>query len=748
MAKFQRKADKLTRRRVWVLTIIFGVLTFAAVAVRLFQIQVMDHEFYQEKAVSLQTRDKVIYPSRGTIYDRNGKPLAISADTEMVTLEAKKIDDDAQRALIAAKLAELLGLDPETTTAMVEKRDSAYAVVKRGVEKDVADQLRAFIKENKLDSIYLFTDSTRYYPYGNFLSHVLGFVGSDEQGLAGLENRYEDVLSGTPGRIVTATNAKGEEMPFEYEVYYDAEDGDSLILTIDEVLQHYLEKNLEIAYKDNKVQQNTMGIVMDVNTGGILAMASYPDFDPNNAFALPEATEEALAAIADGDARAKARSDALYAQWNNKTISYTYYPGSTFKIITASSALEEGTVSLDSTFNCTGHKKVGVENIACWRYYRPHGPQSLADAICNSCNPAFIEIGLKLGAEKFSKYVTAFGLREKTGIDLPGEAVGLFNLKQEIDLAVYSFGQNFTITPLQLITAVSAVANGGTLLTPHVVKEIVDGDGNLVQSFERTEVRQVISAQTSATMADLLEGVVQHGTGGNAYTVGYRVAGKTGTTENIAKEAAAAAQGIEAEYRISSFVAFAPADNPQIAVLIVLDEPTVAPVTGGITVAPVIRRFMEEAMPYLNVDPVYTEQELQEKDVTVPDVTGLTYSEAESKLSDAGLQVRIEGEGDVVTDQLPRANVKVSSKAKAVLYLGGTAPGSAAAVPDLMGQTLANATAALQSQGLYIRVSGGAGGSGENSNIVITKQDVEAGVELTYGDVVTVEVSDLSQRAE
>ena len=746
MAQIQRKAERKTRRRVWVLAVCFGVVAFLAVAVRLFKLQVLDHEFYEEQAVSLQTRDKVIYPTRGTIYDCNNKPLAISADTEMVTLEAVKIDSEEQGVLIAQKLSEILNLDYDSVLAKVQKRAS-YAVIKRGVEKDVADQVRAFVKENKLDSVFLSADSTRYYPYGNFLSHVLGFVGTDEQGLGGLEIQYEDELSGTPGRIVTATDAKGEEMPFEYEMYYAPEEGHSLVLTVDEVLQHYLEKNLEIAYKDNKVQEGAMGIVMDVNTGGILAMACYPDFDPNNAFALNQDTASKIAAITDDTARAKARSDALYAQWNNKTISYTYYPGSTFKIVTCSSALEEGVINLGSTFVCTGHYQVGSRSIACWRYYRPHGTQTLAQAIQNSCNPAFIQIGLRLGAEKFSKYVAAFGLREKTNIDLPGEAVGLFNLNQEIDLAVYSFGQNFTITPLQLITAVSAVANGGTLLQPHVVKEIVDSDGNLIKSFDRTEVRQVISKQTSETMAQLLEGVVKVGTGKNAYTVGYRVAGKTGTTENVAKEAAAAKAGISAQYRISSFIAFAPADNPQIAVLIILDEPTVAPVTGGITVAPVVRRFMEEAMPYLNVDPVYTEEELKEKDVTMPNVVGLSYSEAEKKLQSAGLQVRTEGNGDTVTDQLPHEGVQISGKSKAILYLGGTVPQSTVVVPDLSGLTLDEATAQLQSRGLYIRISGGAAGS-DGENIVVTKQDAEPTSKLSYGSVVTVEVSDLSQRSE
>lgn len=746
MAQFQRKAEGKTRRRVLLLSVCFGVVAFLMVAVRLFKLQVLDHEFYDHQAVALQTRDKIIYPARGTIYDRNGKPLAISADTEMVTLEAIKIDNDEQGLLIAKKLSEVLGLDYDSVLAKVQKRAS-YAVIKRGVEKEVADQIRAFVKENKLDSIYMVKDSTRYYPYGKFLSHVLGFVGSDVQGLGGLEIRYEDELKGTPGRVVTATNAKGEEMPFEYEMYYPPEEGHSLILSIDEVLQHYLEKNLEVAYKDNKVQEGTMGIVMDVNTGGILAMACYPDFDPNDAFSLQDQEEAAkIAAIADKDERAKAKSAAQYAQWNNRAVSYTYYPGSTFKIITASSALEEGVINLNSTFVCTGHRQVGVERIACWRYYRPHGTQTLSQAIQNSCNPAFIDIGLRLGAEKFSKYFSAFGLRAKTGIDLPGEAVGLFNLNQEIDLAVYSFGQNFTITPLQLITAVSAVANGGTLLQPHVVKEVVDSEGNMLKNYERKEVRQVISKKTSDTMAQLLEGVVKVGTGKNAYTAGYRVAGKTGTTENVAKEQAAAKAGISAQYRISSFIAFAPADHPQIAVLIILDEPTVPPVTGGITVAPVIRRFMEEAMPYLNVEPVYSEEELKEKDVTMPDVIGLSYSDAEKKLQNAGLQVRTEGEGGTVTDQMPKAGAQISVKSKTVLYLGGSVPQKTVTVPDLSGLSLDQAIAQLQSRGLYIRVAGGAAFS--DGNIIVTKQDTAANSQLKYGDVITVEVSDLSQRAE
>jgi len=737
----QRKANRSTMRRLMLVAVVLGILCFVVVVLRLFQLQVLNYEFYQEKAISQQTRDKVLYPVRGTIYDTNMKPLAISASTEMVTLEAVKIDDEEQGLLIAQTLSQLLELEYEDVLAKVEQKAS-YAVIKRGVEKDVADQVRAFVSENDIDSIYMVADSTRYYPYGNFLSHVLGFVGQDEQGLAGLEIQYDDVLTGTPGRVITATNARGEEMPFQYEMYYDAEDGNSLVLTIDEVLQHYLEKNLAIALKDNKVQNGVAGVVMDVNTGGILAMATLPDFDPNDPFTLTDTELAAqISAIADDDQRKTELTKARNAQWRNKTVSDVYHPGSTFKIITASVALEERATSLSSSFSCSGSIMVpGWQRpIHCWKA-GGHGPQDLAQAIQNSCNPAFITIGQSIGWETFAKYYEAFGFRQKTGIDLPGEATGLFfSEKSDVNLAVLSFGQNFSITPIQLISAVSAVANGGTLLQPHLVKEVVDSEGNILESYGRTEVRQVISADTADVMADLLESVVTVGTGKNAYTVGYRVAGKTGTTEKIAEQLEAGSQDL----RISSFIAFAPADDPQIAVLILLDEPTVQPVTGGVTVAPVIRRFMEEAMPYLNVEPIYTEEELQQKDVTVPSVIGLKHTDAENKLKNAGLNCQVEGDGDTVTAQIPETGAVVSNNAKVILYMGTEAPDKTVTVPDLYGMSLERARDTLQSMGLYVHATGATG----SGNLIVTKQSVEAATEVAFGTVITVEISDMDQRA-
>lgn len=728
-------------RRMIVVASVLGVVCFACVAVRLFYMQVINFDFYQEKALSQQTRDKTLTPVRGTIYDTNMKPLAISASTEMVTLEATKIEDEEQGLLIAETLSELLDMDYDKVLGLVQEK-ATYAVVKRGVEKEVTDQIREFISENDLNCIYMQPDSTRYYPFGNFLSHVLGFVGTDQQGLSGLEAYYEDELSGTPGRVITATNAAGDEMPFAYEMYYDAEDGNSLVLTIDEVIQHYLEKNLEMALYDNNVQNKVAGIVMDVNTGGILAMATKPDFDPNEPFTIVDPEDQAAVDALTGEERSAKRTEVLNEQWRNKAISDAYDPGSTFKILTMAMALEEKAVSLDSRYYCPGYKKVGKWNISCWKA-GGHGSQSLLEAICNSCNPAFIEIGQSLGIETFSQYFEAFGLRQKTGIDLPGEAQGIyFNNMDATDLAVASFGQNFSITPLQLITAVSAVANGGTLLEPYIVKEVIDSDGNIIESHDRTEVRQVISEETSAQVSDMLEQVVSVGTGKNAYVMGYRVAGKTGTSEKKAKELATGVTGL----RISSFVAFAPADDPQIAVLVMLDEPNVYPVTGGITVAPVIRRIMEDVLPYLEVEPVYTEEELEQKDVSVPGVVGYERAQAESTLKQNGISYRVEGSGTTITDQIPAAGAVVSSKAEVILYTDGEKPDKLVTVPDLTGMSVENARRTLSNLNLYIRATGAVNSSG--GNVVAIKQDVEAEQKVAVGTVITVDFSDLDQRAE
>lgn len=781
MAKIERKSDKQTRRRILFLVVVFCVICFGAVIARLVYIQVLNRDFYLQKALTNQTRDVTIYPTRGTIYDTNGKPLAISASTEMLILNPRQLSPskfsdlskaeqeeyrlkkhiasdvkasdiellDGDKAdikagrteAVAQVLEEVLELDRESVLEKAAK-DSAYQVLRRGVEKDDADVIRAFAKENKLSGcLYFNDDSTRYYPYGRFLSHVLGCVGTDEQGLTGLEKQYEDVLTGTPGRSVTLADAHGNALTEDYETYYEPEEGQSIVLTVDEVIQHYLEKNLEIAYNDNKVEGSVIGVVMDVEDGGILAMASYPEFDPNDPFTLTDtALAEEISAMEDPEARTAARSEAIYAQWSNKPVSFMYYPGSTFKIITAASALEEGVVTEHTPFYCPGYKMVEGwgKPIHCWKA-GGHGDEDLREALENSCNPALMTVGLALGKERFTQYVTAFGFRDKTGIDLPGEAVGMYNMSSNVDLAVYSFGQNFTITPLQLVTAVSAVANGGTLLQPHIVKEIRNADGTVAQTFGRTEVRQVISKETSDLMCDMLEDVVTYGTGKNSYVAGYRVAGKTGTTEKIAE--------MNKEGRdlyVTSFVAFAPADNPKIAVLILLDEPTVLPISGGLNTAPVVRRFLEEVLPYMEVDPIYTEQEQSSRSVLMPDLTGMSFSEAEAVLKKLGMSCASSGSASAVTDQVPAAGSVVASNTKAILYLGTLKPDKQVTVPDLHGMTLSAARNTLQGLGLYVHVSGGV----SDGSQTVTKQDFAAQSTVAYGTVVTVETADMAQRAQ
>lgn len=745
MAKKSLKTDRSQRRRILFLMGVFGVICFLAVFVRLIWLQIIDYDFYQEKALSQQTSDKVLYPVRGTIYDAKGKPLAISASTEMVTLEALKIDSEEQGLLIAQGLSEILDLEYEDVLAKVQKKAS-WAMLKRGVEKDVADEVRAFVKEHKLDSVFLSEDSTRYYPYGSFLSHVLGFVGSDEQGLGGLEAQYEDVLTGTEGRVVTTVSANGTELAEDYEIYYPAQDGNNLNLTIDVVLQQYLEKNLEIAYRDNAVAEHASGVVLDVKTGAILAMAGYPEFDPNDAFTIADTELAAsIAAMTDAEEKAAARSEALYAQWRNNNISYTYYPGSTFKTITASAALEEGIVTANTGFYCPGFKYVeNWGNIRCWKH-AGHGQQNLFQAVQNSCNPAFMTIGEALGKENLQKYVEAFGLRNKTGIDLPGESLGIFNLNTNIDLAVYSFGQNFTITPIQLISAIGAVANGGTLMKPYVVESITDAQGNVVESFGPTAVRQVMSQENSALMCEILESVVTVGSGKNAYIAGYHVAGKTGTTEKIEKQNQIFQEtGKQVELRVASFYAFAPADDPQIAILILLDEPNTPTIGGGVTVAPAVRRFLEEALPYLSVDPTYTEEELAVKDVTMPNITGMTIKAAEAAMKKAGVSFRVVGSETTVTAQLPAAGSVISNSSTAILYMGGEAQSNLVTVPDLLNKTPEAARNALERLGLYMHSTGTKATDG---NVVVYKQEQLKDTQVPYGTVIHVELSDPSQLA-
>ncbi len=744
----RNKSNRSLLARTIALMLIFGLGTFAVLGVKLYSISVTQHDKLQKQAMDQQTRSTVITPNRGTIYDRNMNVIAMSVSMETVFLDPHNIKTDEQRELIANGLSVILGIDREKLLEQT-KRDNRYEIVAKKVDKEAADLIRAFIVENKLgDWVGLDPDSKRVYPNNNFASTVLGFVGTDNNGLDGLEAKYESDLQGTPGQIVVARDAKGSSMPTQYEMYYDASDGSSLRLTIDESIQHFLEKHLETAVIENQVSQRACGIVMDVKTGGILAMATKGDYDLNNPFVITDeevrAEIEALTGTEEFSAK---RAEALQSQWRNKAVSDTYEPGSTFKMFTAAMAIEENAVGDSDHFNCAGSVKVGKWTINCHKR-AGHGSQNFLEAMMHSCNPAFIAIGNRVGPEKFYSYMQAFGFMDMTNVDLPGETSNkglvhpyeVYN-RDPAAQAVYAFGQTFKITPIQLITAVSAVANGGYLMKPYVVQDWLDQEGSVVKSTSPTVVRQPISTETSKKLCLMLEQVVCNPEGGgkNAYIKGYRIAGKTGTSQKR-DVVGASEQGLY----VTSFVGFAPADNPEIAILIMLDEPG-GPRNlrmGGYMAAPVARRVLADALPYLGIAPQYSADDLTGVDVAVPNIKGKSVEEAKKLLKYAGLEATVEGAGDVVLDQVPVYGVKVPSSAKIILYTEGEKPGEKIAVPDLAGKTPEQVNTALASLGLYMKATGA--NAVTSSTVKATWQDYQAGEEVVIGTVIQVEFSDSS----
>ncbi|MDR3209427.1 MAG: PASTA domain-containing protein, partial [Oscillospiraceae bacterium] len=690
-----------------------------------------------------------------TIYDRNGKPLAVSATAETVYLnpyETGFYKEDP--ALIASGLSEILGAEREAILTMLSDTGARYKTVKRKIEAELAAQVRRFLTENNIKSVHLEEDTKRYYPRGRLASQLIGFVGTDNTGLYGVEATYDEYLTGTNGRVVRLKNGSGTEMLFtDYENYFDARDGDEVTLTIDATIQHYMEKYVEQGIIDYDVQKGAAAIAMDPKTGEILGMVSYGNFDLNNAWGLPEEVEQELDAITDSAAQSTARSNALYAQWRNKALSDTYEPGSVFKIITLAMALEEGVVDMDSTFYCGGSVDFLGGSRNCWKT-AGHGTQTLAEAMQNSCNVALINIGFKVGADAFYRYVDAFGFFAKTGLDLPGEAGGngtpqqpywwsdsVFTDKDNpAQLASASFGQTFNITPIQLVTAVSAAVNGGTLYTPHVVSSIRDADGNVVLDNRPQAVRQVVSSETSAQVREILESVVRDGTGGNAYVKGYRIGGKTGTSTKTAQEAAGASR----EY-IVSFCGVAPANDPQIVLLVLFDTPSADTgiyISGGVMAAPVVGNILSDVLPYIGVVPEYTEEELRALNTQVPKLTDRSVEQAQKDLRDKGLQYEVVGDGAAVTDQLPAANALVSPGTKVILYAGAARPETeSVTVPNLYGRGYLNAKTLLEDAGLFIRTTGAAA-SGDS--VVVSAQSQTAGEEAAFGTVVEVTLTDVA----
>ena len=737
-----RRANRVIQSRTFVLMLIMGIGMFIVLFFKLYSLQITRHEELQSKAVSQQTRSSVVTASRGTIYDASGNILAISSTAETIFLSPKEINDALNdeknpvawtKEILAGALAKLLDISEEGILKKMARSDSMYEVLKYRVEEDVADQVRQYINDNKVKGVFLTTDAKRYYPYSDLASHVIGFVGTDYTGLYGLEAEYDKELQGKSGLVVTAKDNRQNDMLFEYSQYFDPENGDELQVTLEATVQYYLQKGIEEMCDNFSPANGATGIVMDVRNGGILAMASYPNYDLNDFSTVSDKT--LLERIERGEIDT---GDAQLIQWRNKALNDTYEPGSTFKILTLAAALEEGLINEATTVNCGGAVTISGQTIHCSNK-AGHGLQSLKQSVGNSCNPAFISYGLKLGTEKFYEYMRSFGIMSPTGIDLGGEATGVFAADAsftQLDLACYAFGQNFTVTPLALITAQAACVNGGYLYTPHFAKQITDSDGNVIWQHDDTPVRQVISEETSATVRECLEYVVASGTGKNGQVAGYRIGGKTGTAD----------KGQTGDV-VVSFLCFAPADNPQIMMLITMDTPsrsTGTYVSGGNMVAPTASHIMEEILPYLGIEPSYSAEELMGVDTTVPNVIGMSVQEAKDRMKERGFSCKIEGEGESITDQTPVGGAIIPGKSTVILYAGADKPDKMCTVPSLVGRTASEANTAATNAGLLIRFTGTT--SSESNTVLVFSQDLEAGTEVAAGTVITVRLGDTTVR--
>lgn len=731
------------RIRMSVMLAIFGVCVFIPLVIQLYNLQIVQHEELERRAIAQQTRGTVVEADRGVIYDRNGKVLAASASVETIYLAPVYIESDEEARFIAQGLSEILELDYDEVYEKTTDRSSYYQRVQRKVEKDVADEVREFKSENGLTAIQIEPDTKRYYPLGSTASQLIGFVNVDGEGLEGVEYSYDEELTGVAGKIVTAKNAAGTSMSYKFEKYYDEQDGYSLVLTIDATMQQIVEKHLEQAVIDCDLENRASAIVMNPKTGEILVDATTGGVDLNNPRELSEEQEASLAGLSEEEATAK-RTEYWYANWRNKTISDTYDPGSIFKLITCSMALEEGTVTLDSTFSCTGSAMVRgwSKPINCWKR-AGHGTQTLTRAVQNSCNPAFIQIGLSVGQEKFYSYLQAFGFGQYTNIALSGEATGLLHdyqnfISQEVSLAVAAFGQTFTATPIQVATAISAVVNGGYLMEPHIVKEIQDSDGNVVETIEPTAVRQVISEETSATMRYLAEQVVADGSGRNAQVAGYRIGGKTATSEKTGE------LDNEGKY-VASFIAIAPADDPEIVLLVQLDTPgesiPQSQRSGGYLAAPLAGRILAELLPYLGYEPEYSGDEMFGKQVTVPDVIGDGVETAKERLTTTGFaNVRVVGDGETVLGQLPASGASITAGQTVIIYTETETPSDLVTVPKVVGLSPQNANTALTNAGLFIKPAGAL--SSQTSTIQAATQSVAAGEQVPRGTIIEVSFLD------
>ena len=729
------------RQRTAILILLILVLGFGAAVLRLTYLTTVQSSELQESAVDLQLADTTVSAKRGTIYDANGNVLAESASVWQVVMSPVNFKNDKQRQAAAKGLSEIFDLEYNDVLDDT-KQQSHYVVVKRRIESDEREKVLELIDTLKKDYscsgvIQLLDDYKRYYPKNSLASSVIGFTGSDDQGLEGIEYEYDSYLSGTPGRIITAQNARGTDMPFRYEQNVESEDGNNVYLTIDETIQSICEKYMQKGVEDNNVLNKGVCIAMDVNTGAILAMVTTDGYDLNNPYELSAKDKKKIKSTPKKK-QAEAESAALSNMWRNKAVADTYMPGSVFKMCVASAALEENLVNEKTSFTCTGSISVEGETIHCSNI-SGHGTQNFVEAISNSCNPAFIQIGQMLGAGKFRQYYQGFGFSDKTGIDLPGEAEDSFWKEGKmggVDLAVASFGQNFTITPIQMITACAAVSNGGYVVQPHVVSKITDSKGNVIKSVDKKVKRQVISDDTSKKMKEYLEYNTERQGAAAGYISGYKVAGKSGTTE---KRGVTKFESSFSEDYISSFCGYAPADDPQIAMLVFFDTPDGDAYYGSQVSSPVFINIMSEVLPYLDVKTSYTDEELGYVDASAGDYTGVSIDEAKTAVEADGFTATVKGNGSTVISQIPTVSSGLQKGGSIVLYTDSDSQSETVSVPSLIGLSPDEVNDVASAYGLNVSFSGATTSSGTSSS-----QNVEAGTSVSPGTVITVSFADSS----
>lgn len=741
-------STEAVKRSTWLGILICAV--FAILLLRILMIQTVNFDKYQSKVLDQITTESAVPANRGKIYDRNGNVLATNITTYRVFVSPsgiKSAQDDLEEGdttdyakLVSTGLSEILGVSyDEVHKQVTEYTKYLDRTIKRKVDEDTADAVREYIDEHDLQTmIYLEAQSTRYYPGGTLGAHMIGFTSSDGEGLYGLEYQYDEYLKGVDGYYIKARDSYGNEMPSDYTSYIEAVDGYNLQTTIDTTIQSFLEEQLEQAALNAEAQNRACGIVMDVETGAILAMATSSPFDLNDPWQLSETAKNTLASsgYAEGSEEyADLQRTLLTEAWSNKAVTESYIPGSTFKIVTSAMALEEIRGDIPSAVHCSGYKKVLGHTIHCHKV-NGHGDLTFAEGIQQSCNVWFMTLGEKLGVETYQKYVKAFGYKEKTGIDLPGEGSSIFASEMtQLDLAIYAFGQNFNVTPMQQLSAVSAVANGGALMKPYLVEKITDNAGNVIYQHELQLKRNVVSEAVCRELADILEeGVSGNGGAKNAYVAGYRVAAKTGTSEKKGAEF-----GEDNEAYICSTVAFAPADDPEVAIIIIVDEPTKGVLYGSTVAAPYVGAALENILPYMGVTPIYTEAEQAKMAVRVGNYKGDTLADAIAAVEALGLRYTVVGNtngASTVTAQMPAAGSRLEKESgRVILYVGAETPTEETEVPDLIGMSAVQANAKLVGCGLNVRIQGSSSNiSGTQSTV--SSQSIAAGTKVKKGTVV------------